>query len=239
MTLLNQKRIVIIGGTSGIGLATAKMAAEQGASLVITGFKADGLEKAKSKINGQVEIFQLDIADEAAVKSFFAKVGEFDYLTTPGSVIPKGPFLTMDTVIAREGFDSKFWGQYNAAKYAAPLIRKNGAIILFSGIISQKPQKNLVVMSSVNNAVEGLGRALTVELAPIRVNVVAPGIIDTPRYAGMSAADRQTMFDQLANKLPVGHVGQPEELAEAVLFLMTNTFMTGQTVFVDSGHLLS
>lgn len=94
-------------------------------------------------------------------------------------------------------------------------------------------------MSSVNNAVEGLGRALAVELAPIRVNVVAPGIIDTPRYSGMDPADKQALFNQLENKLPVGHVGQPHEVAEAVLFLMTNTFMTGQTVFVDGGHLFS
>jgi NAD(P)-dependent dehydrogenase (short-subunit alcohol dehydrogenase family) len=145
----------------------------------------------------------------------------------------------MEVSHAREGFESKFWGQYSAAKYAAPLIREDGAIFFFSGIISQRPQKKLSLMAAVNSAVEGLARALALELAPIGINVVAPGIVDTPRYAGMAEADRAVMFDQLATKLPVGRVGKPEELAQAVLSLMTNTFVTGQTLFVDSGHMVS
>lgn len=127
----------------------------------------------------------------------------------------------------------------SAAKYGTPHIRQGGSIVLFSGFVSQKPQKNLVVMASVNSAVEGLGRALAVELAPIRVNVIAPGIIDTPRYAGMSDHDRKVMFDQLAAKLPVGHVGQANEIADSVLLLLKNTLMTGQTIYVDGGHLLT
>lgn len=97
MTSLDQKRIVIIGGTSGIGLATAKIAAEQGAHLVITGFKTDGHEETKTQLKGKAEILQLDIGSEAAVKNFFSSIGEFDYLTTPGSVLPKGSFLSMDS----------------------------------------------------------------------------------------------------------------------------------------------
>ena len=236
---LSNKRIIIIGGTSGIGLATAKLAAKNGASLVITGFKETDTTAIKNQIEGQVEVHQLDISDETAVKTFFDKIGKFDYLTTPGSVVPKGPFLSTEFKTAKVGFDSKFWGQYHAAKYAVPHMQPGGAIVFFSGVVSRRPQANLSVMAAVNSAVEGLGRALAVELAPIRVNVIAPGVIDTPRYAGMSEADRSAMFTSLAEKLPVKHVGQPQELAEAVLFLMTNTFMTGQTVFVDGGHLLS
>ncbi len=233
-----KKRLIIIGGTSGIGLATAKLAAEQGMPLVITGVTpiTDSLKK---ELPNETQFYQLDIANEEAVKVFFEQVGEFDYLTTPGSIIPKGAFLTMDTAIAKTGFESKFWGQYYAAKYGTPHMRTGGAMVFFSGFVSQKPQKNLVVMASVNSAVEGLGRALAIELAPIRVNVVAPGMIDTPRYASMSASDKQLMFEQLAKKLPVGHVGQAHEVAEVVLLLLKNTFMTGQTVFVDGGYLLS
>ena len=233
-----KKHLVIIGGTSGIGLATAKLAAEQDIQLVITGFNPIENDL-KKELPDDTKFYQLDIADEGAVKAFFEVIGEFDYLTTPGSVIPKGSFLTMDVNTAKNGFDSKFWGQYHAAKYGTPNIRVGGAIVFFSGFVSQKPQKNLVVMASVNSAVEGLGRALAIELAPIRVNVIAPGIIDTPRYASMLEHDREVMFEQLAKKLPVGHVGQANEVAEAVLLLLKNTFMTGQTVFVDGGHLLS
>ncbi len=231
------KRLVVIGGTSGIGLATAQIAAQQNIQLIITGLNpVDDTIKQTLPIN--TEFYQLDIANEEAVKKFFAEIDEFDYLTTPGSMVPKGPFLTMETNIAKNGFDSKFWGQYYAAKYGTSRIRSGGGIVLFSGFVSQKPQKNLVVMASANSAIEGLGRALAIELSPIRVNVIAPGIIDTPRYAGMSEHDRQEMFDQLAAKLPVGHVGQANEVAETVLLLLQNTFMTGQTIFVDGGHLL-
>src|SRR5579883_3012026 len=128
-----KKRLVIIGGTSGIGLATAKLAAEQDMQLVITGFKP--------------------IENEKAVKIFFEQIGEFDYLTTPCSIIPKGAFLTMETNTARSGFDSKFWGQYYAAKYGIPYMRSGGSIVFFSGVISQRPQSNLVVMASVNSEV--------------------------------------------------------------------------------------
>lgn len=196
-----KKRLVIIGGTSGIGLATAKLAAEQNMQLVITGFNSVN-DAIKRELPVNTEFHLLDIANEEAVKKFFAEIGEFDYLTTPGSMTPKGPFLTMETNVAKSGFDSKFWGQYYAAKYGTPNIRAGGAIVFFSGFVSQKPQKNLAVMASVNSAVEGLGRALAIELAPIRINVVAPGIIDTPRYASMSEHDRQVMFEQLEKNFP-------------------------------------
>ncbi|HHT0593240.1 TPA: SDR family oxidoreductase [Legionella anisa] len=233
----SRKRLIIIGGTSGIGLATAKLAAQQNLQLVVTGFKS--IQSAvKAELPEDTEFYQLDIADEIAVKDFFAQTGEFDYLTTPGSVIPTGYFLTMDTAVARSGFDSKFWGQYYAAKYGAPYVRKGGALVLFAGVISRRPKKSLVVMAAVNSAVEGLGRALAIELAPLRVNVIAPGVVDTPRYAAMNPADKKEMFHRLENMLPVGHVGKPGELAETVLFLLRNEFMTGQTVFVEGGHLL-
>jgi NAD(P)-dependent dehydrogenase (short-subunit alcohol dehydrogenase family) len=211
MALLNQKRIVIIAGTSGIGFATAKLAAENGASLIITGLNENKLQEATKQIHGDVEAFQLEIADEATVKTFFDKIGTFDYLTTPGSVVPKGPFLSTDYNTTKVGFDSKFGGQYHAAKYGVPYMKPGGAIVFFSGVVSHRPQSNLSVMAAVNSAVEGLGRALAIELAPIRVNVVAPGIIDTPRYAGMAEVDRAAMFAHLSEKLPVKHIGQSEE----------------------------
>lgn len=234
-----RKTLVIIGGTSGIGFATAKLAAKQNMQLIVTGFKSAEYTALKDELPTDTRFYQLDIADENAIKQFFAEIGEFDYLTTPGSVTPKGNFLTMEAAVAKSGFDSKFWGQYNAAKYGMRYIRDGGGILFFSGFVAHRPQKNLVVMASVNSAVEGLGRALAIELAPIRVNVVAPGIIDTPRYAGMSEQDRRVMFDQLAAKLPVGHVGQAKEVAETVLLLLQNTFMTGQTIIVDGGHVLA
>lgn len=236
----NKKRLVIIGGTSGIGLEVAKLGARQGMQIVVTGYKPHKQDDIQPQfpIDAKIEIHQLDIADENAVKEFFSKVGEFDYLTTPGSTLPKGQFLTMNSETAKSGFASKFWGQYFAAKYGAPHIRRDGAIVFFSGAVGQRPQAHLSIMASVNSAVEGLGRALAVELAPLRVNVISPGYVDTPRYAGMPEVERRAFLGSLANKLLVRHVGQPQELAEAVLFLLTNTYTTGVTLQVDGGYLL-
>ncbi len=235
---LKGKRIVIIGGTSGIGLATARAAALRGAEVVIGGRHYEKLEKAKKEIGGKVEGLTLDVTDEAEIKAFFEWVGKFDHLTIPGSTIHGGPFLSLDSTTARADFQSKFWGQYLAAKYGAPRLRPGGSIVFFSGMWSQRPPAGVATVAAINSAIEGLTRALAVELAPIRVNAVAPGLVDTPIYTGMPAAQKEAMFKGFAAAAPLKRVGRPEEVAQTVLYLMTNTFTTGSTLYVDGGCLL-
>jgi NAD(P)-dependent dehydrogenase (short-subunit alcohol dehydrogenase family) len=229
------KRIVVIGGTSGIGLATAKMAAEHGAEVVIAARDPRKLDTARAEIGGKTEALALDISKEDEVKAFFEKISEFDHLTTPGSSITGGAFLTSETAVARADFDSKFWGQYYAAKYGAPKIRAGGSIVFFSGIYSMRPPAGFSSVAAVNGAVEALTRALTVELAPLRVNAIVPGLVDTPIYGQMPANQRDAMFKQVAESLPARKVGQPEDIAQAVLFLMGNTFAAGTILVVDGG----
>ncbi len=235
---LDGKRIVVIGGSSGMGLATAKAAAVAGAAVVIAGRSPEKLAKVQGEIGGNVSALTLDARDEGAVKSFFAQVGEFDHLTTPGSAVQGGPFLAGETTRARADFDSKFWGQYLAAKYGAPYIRQGGSIVFFAGMWSQRPPAGASIFAAINSAVEGLARALAVELAPLRVNAVSPGLVDTPIYSGMAVADKEAMFKAFAAAAPVRHVGAPEEVAQAVLYLMTNTFTSGSTLYVDGGYTL-
>ena len=178
--LFAHKRLVIIGGSSGIGLATAIAAMAAGAQVVIASRSRDKLETARRQIGGDTEALPLDVQDEAAVRAFFDQVGEFDHLATPGSEAAGGPFLTRDSAAVRADFDSKFWGQYLAAKYGAPRIRPGGSIVLFSGIYSQRPSAGVSGVAAINSAIEGLARALAVELAPIRVNAMSPGLVDTP-----------------------------------------------------------
>jgi NAD(P)-dependent dehydrogenase (short-subunit alcohol dehydrogenase family) len=230
------KRIVVIGGTSGIGLATAKMAVENGAEVVIASRNPDRLDKARSEIGGKTEAFPLDISKEEDGRAFFAKIGEFDHLTTPGSSITGGAFLTSDTAVARADFDSKFWGQYYAAKYGAPKIRPGGSIVLFSGVYSIRPPAGFSSVAAVNGAIESLTRGLTVELAPLRVNAIVPGLVETPIYGQMPADQREAMFKQVAESLPARKIGQPEDIAQAVLFLMGNTFAAGTILVVDGGY---
>jgi len=235
---LQGKRIVIIGGTSGMGLATAKAAAALGAQVVIGGRTNEKLERAKKEIGGQVTGLTLDVGEEAQIKAFFAEVGQFDHLTTPGSTIHGGPFLTLDSASARADFQSKFWGQYLAAKYGAPLVRPGGSLVFFSGIWSQRPPAGAAAIAAINGAIEALARALAVELAPIRVNAVSPGLVDTPIFAGMPPARREEMFRAFSEAAPVKRVGRPEDVAAAVLYLMGNSFTTGSTLYVDGGYLL-
>jgi NAD(P)-dependent dehydrogenase (short-subunit alcohol dehydrogenase family) len=219
-------------------MATAKMAVEQGAEAVIASRSQAKLDRARAEIGGGVEAIRLDVTYENAVRDFFGRLGEFDHLTTPGSEVSSGPFLSLSTETARSGFDSKFWGQYSAAKYGAPKIREGGSIVLFSGIYAHRPPIGVAPISAVNGAVEALCRALAVELSPIRVNVVTPGLIDTPAYDRMPQEMKAEVFRQAEEMLPAKRVGQPEDIAQAVLFLMTDPFATGTNLVVDGGLLL-
>ncbi len=232
------KKIVVIGGSSGMGLATAKAAAAEGARVVIASRSEEKLRQAKAQIQGSVEGLTINVMDEGSVKAFFDRVGEFDHLTTPGSEAVMGPFLSLDTQAARKAFDSKFWGQYHAAKYGAPKIRSGGSITFFAGIWSQRPIPRASVVAAINSAIEGLGRALAIELAPVRVNTVSPGIVDTPLYAGMAPDKREVMFKEAAASIPAKRIAKPEEIAQTVLYLMTNGYTTGSTLYVDGGATL-
>jgi NAD(P)-dependent dehydrogenase (short-subunit alcohol dehydrogenase family) len=236
--LFARQRLIIIGGSSGMGLATAKAATAAGARVVIASRSQEKLEQARREIGGDTEVMPLDIRDEAAIQAFFHRVGEFDHLVTPGSEASGGAFLTRDTAAVRADFDSKFWGQYLAAKYGAPLIRPGGSIVFFSGIYSQRPSPGVAWIAAINSALEGLARALAVELAPIRVNAVSPGLVDTPIFDYMPKEAKDEMFQRFAAAAPVKRVGRPEEVAQAVLYLMANPFTTGTTLFIDGGYTL-
>lgn len=232
------QKIVIIGGSSGIGFATAKMVAAEGATVIIASRSEEKLRKAKEQMRGEIETSTVNVVDEGSVKAFFDQVGEFNHLTTPGSEAGMGLFLELDINSARAYFDSKFWGQYYVAKYGAPKIRPEGSITFFAGVWSQRPVIGGSIVTAINSAIEGLGRALAVELAPTRVNTVSPGIVDTPIYSGMAPDQRETMFKEVAASVPVKRIARPEEIAHAVLYLMSNSYTTGSTLYVDGGTAL-
>jgi NAD(P)-dependent dehydrogenase (short-subunit alcohol dehydrogenase family) len=236
---LTSKRVVIIGGTSGIGLATAHAAIDAGAEVIIASSRQSSIDAALGELSAGTTGHALDVLDTAAVRSFFDNVGEFDHLAyTAGESLSLMPIDGMNLDQARSFFQIRFFGALNAVSIAAKHIRREGSITLTSGSARTRPGAGWSVASSLCGATTSLAGALAVELAPIRVNVVEPGIVRSPLWSGMNAEDQQAMFDQQAATLPAGRVGEVEDVAQAFLYSMTQSFMTGTSIPVDGGALL-
>ncbi|KHL96523.1 short-chain dehydrogenase [Paenibacillus sp. IHB B 3415] len=236
--MLTGQKIVIIGGSSGIGLETAKLAAGEGAEIIIASRSAHKLEQARAKLGTEAKVstYTLDITDEAQVQAFFAELDDIDHLVVTAAETSGGAFLSTATSAARQLMDNKFWGQYYAAKYAAPKLRPAGSVTLFSGIVAFKSMTGSSMLGAVNAAVANLARTLALELAPLRVNAVSPGIIDTPSRAGMAEEARTSFYSGLAAKLPAQRVGTAADVAQGVLYLMHNSFVTGTVLHIEGGH---
>jgi NAD(P)-dependent dehydrogenase (short-subunit alcohol dehydrogenase family) len=206
MTLKGQ-RIVVLGGSSGIGLATAQAAACEGASVVIASSRKARIDEALATLPTGTEGHMLDLADTDQTQALFARLGQFDHLVfTAGETLQLGSLATTDVDAARRFFTLRYWGAYCAAKYGSASLRKGGSIVFTSGIAGQRPQAGWSLGASMCAAMEGLTRALAVELAPIRVNIVSPGVVRTPLWANMAEADRAALYQQTADRLPVSHV---------------------------------
>jgi NAD(P)-dependent dehydrogenase (short-subunit alcohol dehydrogenase family) len=236
---LQNKRVVVLGGSSGIGLAVAEQAAAQGAKVVVASSNAERLQKAIASIGGDAEGQAMDVSDERAVESFFAKLGPFDHLIfTAGDSLLVQDLGTMDLKQARRAFELRYWSALAAVKYGIPQIRKGGSIVLTTGVAGRRPHKGWIVAASVCGTIEALTRALAIELAPIRVNAVSPGVLRTSLWQNMDPDQREQLFESAAKRLPVGRVGEAHDVAQAYLFLMQEGFSTGQTVVVDGGTVL-
>jgi NAD(P)-dependent dehydrogenase (short-subunit alcohol dehydrogenase family) len=236
---LNEQRIVVLGGSSGIGLATAQAAVREGARVVIASSRKDRIKTALVTLPTGSEGHVLDLADGDATRALFARLGSFDHLVfTAGETLQLGSLATTDLDAARRFFALRYWGAYCAAKYGSSSIRQGGSIVFTSGIAGQRPHAGWALGASICAAMEGLTRALAVELAPVRVNIVSPGVVRTQLWANLAEADRGALYQQTAERLPVGHVGDAAEIAEAYVYLMRQTYSTGQVLVVDGGAVL-
>jgi NAD(P)-dependent dehydrogenase (short-subunit alcohol dehydrogenase family) len=234
---LQNATVVVVGGTSGIGLEVARSALAVDARVMAVGRSEDHARDAQEALGGRATVRRLDIGDEEAVRSFFDGMTAVDHLVITAGKVGFIKILEADMAKARQLFDDRFWGTYNVVRYCAPLMPPTGSITLFSGNLAVKPIPGTSVVSAAVAAVESLGRALAVELKPIRVNTVRSGAVDTPLMRGRP--DYPEFAIRLASSLPVGRIGTPEDLAHAVLFLMTNPYTTGTVLQVDGGGLIA
>ncbi|SEM76320.1 NAD(P)-dependent dehydrogenase, short-chain alcohol dehydrogenase family [Chitinophaga rupis] len=230
------KRVILLGGSSGFGLATAKAAAAEGAKVVIVSSNQQRVDQALQQLPAGSEGYAIDLSKEANIKDFFEKAGAFDHLVYTAAENISLNNLS-ETVIdnARQFFGLRYWSALAAVKYGAPHINPGGSICLTGGIAGLRPGKGWTIAASICGAMEGLTRALAVELAPIRVNSVVPGVVRTNLWNSLPEADREGLYKNVGDALLVKRVGEAEEIALAFLYLMKQQFGTGQNMVIDGG----
>lgn len=230
---LSGKTVVVIGGSSGIGAAVAKAAAAHGAQVVLAG------RRVSSGVENGVRSEPVDVTDSASLQRLFEAVGHFDHLVyTAGPSVRAKNLIDTDLDEAQDNFNVKLWGSLRAIQLALPFLDERGSISLTSGQLGRKLAPGQFIKTGINAATEALGKQLAKELAPRRVNVICPGVIDTPAYAGLDEAQRLAMFASVGGTLPVGRVGQADEVAEGYVLAMENGFMTGAVIDINGGGLL-
>ena len=232
--LLAGQKVVVVGGSSGIGLATAELARQEGAEVVIASRNKERLAPAAEKIGATAMV--ADVTSDDSIAALFKTIGVVDHVVVTAAQLRSGPFKTVPMEDVRATMEGKFWGAWRVAREAD--IRPGGSLTLVTGFLSVRPRPNSAIISAANGALESLARALALELAPVRVNAVSPGVIDTPIRAAMPEQARREMLAKTAASLAVGRVGAAEDIAQQIVSFMTNGFATGSIVYIDGGALI-
>jgi len=232
--MLAGKKVVVVGGSSGIGLATAELAKREGADVILASRNVERLDAVAARLNAIA--IPADVTSDESVVNLFRRCGPVDHVVVTAAQLKTGPFKSVAMADVHATMESKFWGAWRCARFAE--IKPGGSLTLVSGFLSIRPRPNSAIVGAANGALESLTRSLALDLAPVRVNCVSPGIIDTPIRAAMPEAARREMLDKAAAALPVRRVGEGEDIARQILAFMTNGFATGAIVYLDGGALV-
>jgi NAD(P)-dependent dehydrogenase (short-subunit alcohol dehydrogenase family) len=233
-------RVMIIGGSSGMGLAVAQKLLIEGARVLIVGRSTQRLKAVRDQLGeDRVDIFAADVGERSQVAALFAQLDQFDHVVMTAADLPYAPLAQLTEGEVMRAVRSKLLGPLFVAQECATRINAGGSITFTSGIAARRPMRGGSAAATVNSGLEGLVRALAIELAPVRVNAVSPGWTDTPIWDSMATPEKKReMFNRMATTLPVGRVGRVEDIAETILYLMNSSFSTGTVVDVDGGHRL-
>ena len=234
MTSLEGRRLIVIGAGSNVGRQLAQSAAVAGAELVVAGPNRERLEATAAALPGSAQVVRVDLTDEETIAGLAADVGPFDHLISTAAMRANGPVAELELAVVQRAFAAKVFGPLLLAKHLAAQVREGGSFTFFSGVAAWRPSPERVVTATTNGALAFLVQALAVELAPIRVNAVAPGIVDSGAWDPLG--ERKEAFMQgVAERVPARRVGTNDDLVEAVLYAMTSTFVTGTVLHVDGG----
>lgn len=236
---LQGRRVVVLGGTSGIGFEVAATAAAAGAAVVVVSSRRSSVDRALAELPGTAVGHAADLADAGRVDALFDEIGAFDHLAyTAGEPLSMMPIDALDLEAARGFFGLRYFGALGAVHAAAPHLRAGGSITLTSGSGSRRGGRGWGVAASICGAIEALTRSLAVELAPLRVNAVAPGVLRSPVWRGMPEAEREQMYREIGEGLPAGRVGEVADVAKGYLYCMEQQWATGTVLRVDGGTVI-
>ena len=232
---INGKKAIVFGGTSGIGLSATQILSDKGAHVIALSRNPDKLKNVPKNVSTK----KMDVLDRDALEKFFQEVGEYDILvnSATGGARAVGPFLSMDLDGYRASFD-KLWGYTNVVRYGAKFLKDNGNIVLVSGSPARKCRPGQIAISSVGGAVEAFARGIAPEIAPKRINIVSPGIIDTP-MSPLQGKEREDYYKNTTNNNLISRAGTPDEVATGIIFAIENEFITATTIDIDGGWLIS
>jgi NAD(P)-dependent dehydrogenase (short-subunit alcohol dehydrogenase family) len=237
---LTGKRVVVLGGTSGIGLATADLAAQLGAAVTVASSNPETVKRALKTLPPATTGEVVDLTDNTDVAGLFDRIGPFDHLVfTAGETLTMLELRAMNLDRARKAFELRYFGMLGAVSAAIPHLRPGGSIVLTSGTAGDRPGAGWSVAASLCGAIESVVRAMAVELAPLRVNAVKPGVIRSPLWSNLDEQTRTALYDETAGSIPLGRVGETEDVAKAYVYLMNQDFATGTIVTVDGGTVLA
>ncbi|WP_043345223.1 SDR family oxidoreductase [Belnapia moabensis] len=235
---LQGRAVVIVGGTSGIGLAAARQAKAAGASVIVVGFDPAGAERVATE-HGFAGWRGADVRKPDTITAALADIPHVDHLVLLAGTFVAGKVLEADIDHLRRAFEERIWAAINTLRTLGERLAPNGSVTFISGALADRPTaQGTAVLAAASAAMEALARGLALELAPRRVNTLSPGTTDTPLLARTLGANRDGYVASLAERLPLRRLGTAEEAGSAVVFLMTNGFMNGETLHVDGGSRL-
>jgi len=242
MANLQDKTVLVVGGTNGIGQAVARRAVHEGAQVIIGGRTPTTLEQAAAD-TGAHDTRLVDATDPDSIATFAQDLPAIDHLVLTVSTSAAGLGVTVDMAsmpidAAHKFLAGKFWGQYRLAQAVLPKLKTDGSITFTSGAAIRRSLPGHTIVAANNAAIEACARQLAKEIAPIRVNTISPGLTQTRAYDHLPEDARQDFFDRVTLNQPISRAGTPDEIADGYLFAMTSTYLTGVVIDVDGGFVV-
>ena len=238
MPLLKDKTVLVIGRGSGLARAITLAARDAGAHVIAAGRDTEALSAAYAGEPG-ISTETVDLLDEASIAALGERLGPVDHVVSTASARARGHLADLDRDAVRLSFDTKVIGPLMLAKHLAPRMSKDGSFVIFSGVAAAKIAVGTLAVAITNSAADTLARSLALELAPIRVNAISPGVIDTGAWDEFGEQGKAEYFAKISARNPAGRIGTVDDIADGVVFAMTSTFLTGQTLHIDGGEPLT